>query len=72
MVYLALVLWPLGEAERARQFANQAASQAKSGNVQTLAYVMCCIDRLSRHPLYGQKYQAEVDSHGKVMSVTGR
>jgi predicted ATPase len=40
MIYMALVIWPLGDVERARQFADQAASQAaKSGNVQTLAYV---------------------------------
>jgi predicted ATPase len=50
MVYLALVLWPLGDVERARQFADQAASQAaKSGNVQTLAYVnyhLCLFEAL--------------------------
>jgi predicted ATPase len=40
MIYLALVLWALGDVERARQLADQAVSQAtKSGNVQTLAYV---------------------------------
>jgi predicted ATPase len=40
MIYMALVLWPLGDIERAREFADQAASQAaKSSNVQTLAYV---------------------------------
>jgi predicted ATPase len=50
MIYLALVLWPLGDVGRARQFANQAASQAaKSGNVQTLAYVnyhLCLFEAL--------------------------
>ena len=50
MIYLALVLWPLGDVERARQFADQAASQAtKSGNVQTLAYVnyhLCLFEAL--------------------------
>ena len=40
MIYLALALWPLGEVERARQFANRAVTQAaKSGNLQTLVYV---------------------------------
>ena len=40
MVYRALVLWPLGDGELARRLADQAASQAaKSGNVQTLAYI---------------------------------
>jgi predicted ATPase len=50
MIYLALVLWPLGDVERARQFADQAASQAtKSGNLQTLAYVnyhLCLFEAL--------------------------
>jgi predicted ATPase len=50
MIYMALVLWPLGDVERARQFADQAASQAaKSGNVQTLAYVnyhLCLFEAL--------------------------
>jgi predicted ATPase len=40
MIYLALVLWPLGDVERARQFADRAAAQAaKSGNAPTLVYV---------------------------------
>jgi tetratricopeptide (TPR) repeat protein len=40
MIYLALALWPLGEIERARQFADRAIAQAaKSGNLQTLVYV---------------------------------
>ena len=40
MIYLALALWPLGEVERARQFADRAVKQAaKSGNLQTLIYV---------------------------------
>ena len=40
MIYLALALWPLGEVERARQFADRAVKQAaKSGNLQTLVYV---------------------------------
>ena len=40
MIYLALVLWPLGDVERARQFADRAVTQAaKSGNLQTLVYV---------------------------------
>jgi predicted ATPase len=47
---MALVLWPLGDVERARQFADQAASQAaKSGNLQTLAYVnyhLCLFEAL--------------------------
>jgi predicted ATPase len=50
MIYMALVIWPLGDVERARQFADQAASQAaKSGNVQTLAYVnyhLCLFEAL--------------------------
>ena len=50
MVYLALVLWPLGDVGRARQFADQAANQAaKSGNVQTRAYVnyhLCLFEAL--------------------------
>jgi predicted ATPase len=37
--YLTLVLWPLGEVDRAHQFANQLLSRAKqSGHVGTLAY----------------------------------
>ena len=40
MIYLALALWPLGEVERARQFADRAIAQAvQSGNLQTLVYV---------------------------------
>ena len=50
MIYMALVLWPLGDVELARQFADQAASQAaKSGNLQTLAYVnyhLCLFEAL--------------------------
>jgi predicted ATPase len=50
MIYMALVIWPLGDVERARQFADQAESQAaKSGNVQTLAYVnyhLCLFEAL--------------------------
>jgi predicted ATPase len=50
MIYLALVVWPLGDVERARQLTDQAASQAaKSGNVQTLAYVnyhLCLFETL--------------------------
>jgi predicted ATPase len=50
MIYMALVLWPLGDVELARQFADQAASQAaKSGNLRTLAYVnyhLCLFEAL--------------------------
>jgi len=50
MIYLALVLWPLGDVERARQLADQAAGQAaKSDNVQTLAYAnyhLCLFEAL--------------------------
>jgi tetratricopeptide (TPR) repeat protein len=49
MIYRALVLWPLGDVERARQFADQAASQAaKSGNLQMLYvnYHLCLFETL--------------------------
>ena len=41
MSYLALVLWPLGEAERAHRFINEALARAKQiGHVGTLAYAL--------------------------------
>ena len=50
MIYLALTLWPLGDVDKARQFADQAASQAaKSANVPTLIYVdyhLCLFEAL--------------------------
>jgi class 3 adenylate cyclase/predicted ATPase len=51
-IYLALVLWPLGEVERARELAEQAAAQAESsGNVPTLVYVkyhLCFFEAVRR------------------------
>ena len=55
MIYLALTLWPLGDVERARQFADRALDQAaKSGNVPTLVYVnyhLCFFEAMRRDPL---------------------
>jgi predicted ATPase len=51
-IYLALVLWPLGDVEQARELANQAATQAEnSGNVPTLIYVkyhLCFFEAVRR------------------------
>jgi predicted ATPase len=51
MIYLALTLWPLGDVERARQFADRALDQAaKSGN-PTLVYVnyhLCFFEAMRR------------------------
>ena len=55
LIYLALTLWPLGDVDKARQFADRALDQAaKSANVPTLIYVnyhLCLFEAMRRDPL---------------------